>query len=62
MMTSSQDKATIIPCTTNMYMKLIILMLQQRQLTDNITAENMKSQADSEGHHYQVFSEVTDNK
>ena len=28
----------------------------------NIIAENMMSEVDSEGHHYQVFTEVTDIK
>ena len=32
------------------------------QLADNIIAENMLSQVDSEGHHYQVLTEVTDHK
>ena len=32
------------------------------QLAANIIAENMLSQVDSEGHHYQVLTEVTDNK
>ena len=32
------------------------------QLEDNIIAENMMSQIDSEGHHYQVLTEVTDHK
>ena len=32
------------------------------QLADNIIAENMLSQFDSEGHHYQVLTEVTDHK
>ena len=32
------------------------------QLAANIIAENMISQVDSEGHHYQVLTEVTDNK
>ena len=31
-------------------------------MADNIIAENMLSQVDSEGHHYQVLTEVTDNK
>ena len=30
------------------------------QLAANIIAENMISQVDSEGHHYQVLTEVTD--
>ena len=30
------------------------------QLEANIIAENMLSQVDSEGHYYQVFTEVTD--
>ena len=32
------------------------------QLADNIIAENMMSQVDSEGHHYQVLTKVTDHK
>ena len=32
------------------------------QLADNIIAESMLSQVDSEGHHYQLLTEVTDNK
>ena len=32
------------------------------QLADNILAENMLSQVDPEGHHYQVLTEVTDHK
>ena len=32
------------------------------QLADNIIYENMLSQVDSEGHHYQVLTEVTDHK
>ena len=32
------------------------------QLAANIIAENMLSQADSEIHHYQVLTEVTDHK
>ena len=32
------------------------------QLTANIIAKNMLSQVDSEGHHYQVLTEVTDHK
>ena len=32
------------------------------QLTDNMIAENMLSQVDSEGHHYQMFTELTDHK
>ena len=32
------------------------------QLSDNIIAENMMSQVDSEAHHYQVLTEVTDQK
>ena len=32
------------------------------KLIANITAENILSQFDSEGHHYQVFNEVTDHK
>ena len=32
------------------------------QLAANIIAENILSQVDSEGHHYQVFTEVTANK
>ena len=32
------------------------------QLKSNIIAENMLSQVDSEGHHYQVLTEVTDHK
>ena len=32
------------------------------KLADNIIAENMMSQVDSEGHHYKVLTEVTDNK
>ena len=32
------------------------------QLADNITAENMMSKVDSEGHHYQVLTEVTYHK
>ena len=32
------------------------------KLADNIIAENMLSQVDSEGHYYQVFTEVTDHK
>ena len=32
------------------------------QLAANIIAENMMSQVDSEGHHYQVLTEVTDHK
>ena len=32
------------------------------QLAANIIAENMLSQVDSEGHHYQVLTEVTDHK
>ena len=32
------------------------------QMTDNIIAENMLSQVDSEGHHYQVLTKVTDHK
>ena len=32
------------------------------QLADNTIAENMLSKFDSEGHHYQVLTEVTDNK
>ena len=32
------------------------------QLVDNIIAENMMSQVDSEGYHYQVLTEVTDHK
>ena len=32
------------------------------QLSSNIIAENMLSQVDSEGHHYQVLTEVTDKK
>ena len=32
------------------------------QLASNIIAENMMSQVDSEGHHYQVLTEVTDHK
>ena len=30
------------------------------QMTDNIIAENMLSQVDSEGHHYQLLTQVTD--
>ena len=30
------------------------------QLESNITAENILSQVDSEGHHYKVLTEVTD--
>ena len=32
------------------------------QLAANILAENMLSSVDSEGHHYQVLTEVTHNK
>ena len=32
------------------------------QLTANIIAENMLSKVDSEGHHYTVLTEVTDQK
>ena len=32
------------------------------QLTANIIAKNKMSQVDSEGHHYQVFTGVTDHK
>ena len=32
------------------------------QLLANTIAENMMSQVDSEGHHYQVLTEVTDHK
>ena len=32
------------------------------QLASNIIAENMLSQVDSEGHHYQLLTEVTDHK
>ena len=32
------------------------------QMADNIIAANMLSQVCSEGHHYQVLTEVTDNK
>ena len=32
------------------------------KLEDNIIAENILSQVDSEGHHYQVLTEVTDHK
>ena len=32
------------------------------QLAADIIAENMMSQVDSEGHHYQVLTKVTDNK
>ena len=32
------------------------------QLAANIIAKNMLSQVDSEGHHYQVLTEVTDHK
>ena len=32
------------------------------QLADNIIAENMMSQVESEGRHYQVLTEVTDCK
>ena len=32
------------------------------QLEANIIAENMLSQVDYEGHHYQLFTEVTDHK
>ena len=32
------------------------------QLTANIIAENILSQVDHEGHHYQVLNEVTDHK
>ena len=32
------------------------------QLADNIIAENMMSQVDSEGYNYQILTEVTDNK
>ena len=32
------------------------------QLTNNIISENMPSQVDSEGHHYQVLTEVTYHK
>ena len=32
------------------------------QLSANIIAENMMSQVDSEGHRYQVLTEVTDHK
>ena len=32
------------------------------QLAANIVAENMMSQVDSEGHHYQVLTEMTDHK
>ena len=32
------------------------------QLSANIITENMMSQVDSEGHHYQVLTEVTDQK
>ena len=32
------------------------------QLAANIIAENMLSQVDSEGHHYQVLIRVTDHK
>ena len=32
------------------------------QLAANIIAENMLSQVDSEGHHYQVLTELTDHK
>ena len=32
------------------------------QLAANIIGENMMSQVDSEGHHYQVLTEVTDHK
>ena len=33
-----------------------------KQLTANITSENMLSKLDSEGHHCQVLSEVTDQR
>ena len=32
------------------------------QLSDNIIDENMMSKVDSEGNHYQVMTEVTDQK
>ena len=32
------------------------------QLADNIIAEYMMSQVDSEGHHYKVLTEVNDHK
>ena len=32
------------------------------QLSDNIIAENILSQVGSDGNHYQVLTEVTDNK
>ena len=34
----------------------------KEQLIDNIIAENMMSQVGSEGHHYQVLTEVTYHK
>ena len=33
-----------------------------KQLAVNIIAENMLSQVDSEGHHYQVFTDMNDHK
>ena len=33
-----------------------------QKLTANMIAENMLSQVDSEGHHYQVLTEVVDHK
>ena len=33
-----------------------------QQLTANIIAENMLSQVDSESHHFQLLTEVTDHK
>ena len=37
-------------------------VVMTEQLAANIIAENMMSQVDSEGHHYQVLTEVTDHK
>ena len=47
---------------TSLYMKFEYPNVTTEQLVDNIIAENMISKVDSEGHYYQLLTEVTDPK
>ena len=61
-MTQVHAKIIMITCMKSLLYKVEYPDGTTDQLADNIIAENMMSQVDSEGHHYQVLTEVTDQK
>ena len=61
-MTQVHAKIIMITCMKSLLYKVEYPDGTTDQLADNIIAENMMSQVDSEGYNYQVLTEVNDRK